>query len=727
MLGGADGPAAFVIAGDGFEMLAGPPDIEKILDAHPQFTDAVAGFAAGTRPPRGRPVGQPRRPAGLGLRRHRCSAGATGRRAVRPGLQPGGGAPTTGPSGSGWSTATSPTPTTPSRIPGHRWTPRSATTWSATSCPRWSPARAPGSLLEGVQWLDGDIADFIGSRLFYRKIVGKLWLVAVPFVAILLLRLLTFLPGVHGLLHHHAQRWLLGFGLLVAFIIVVAAVAAAATLLRVNRALRETAVSGRSDPASHNAPPRAEAARLVTKGYAGMISGHTHEPELSVVGTGFYANTGSGTASVVGRPSRLRLPHPFVTVHRFSYVEIQGGAVLEREAVAARGAGPVAGPAGAGGPGPEQGGHVHHRGGRCPAQRPDLAPRRRRGSGGWVVRRRVRRVAAGVLLLSGVLNVVFAALWHITGTRPVDHWLPFGVHPLSGGGGHGGRTGPAGPGPGHPPGPPAGVGGHHRAVPGHARPTAWSRADRPRGPPSDCCSPCGCSSSTSISGSSPPGSPGCSSGWPRPAWWSSPPPPASATCWAPGTVSHFDVVFLLVVVVVLVRCCWWPLPGRESRRTGAAREEAFDRARGIIEHHGGDTLDYFALRDDKSWFFTGESLVAYSVINGVMLVSPDPIGPPAGPGRGVVGRHGHGPVQQLAALGAGRLAVVAAGLPGGGPGRPLHRRRGHRRRQPVHPQGQVDEVPAGRLQPDEEGRLPGRVLRLDRRRPGRAQGPSCSS
>ena len=91
-----------------------------------------------------------------------------------------------------------------------------------------------------------------------------------------------------------------------AFIIVVAAVAAGATLLRVNRALRETAVSARSDPATHNAPARAEAARLVTQGYAGMISGHTHEPELSVVGTGFYANTGSGTASVVGR----QLPVP---------------------------------------------------------------------------------------------------------------------------------------------------------------------------------------------------------------------------------------------------------------------------------------------------------------------------------------------------------------------------------------------------------------------------------
>ena len=195
--------------------------------------------------------------------------------------------------------------------------------------PELESRQSPGSLLEGVQWLDGDAADFIGSRLFYRKIVGKLWLAAVPFVAILLLRLLTFLPGVRPLLHHHAERWLLGFGLLVAFIMLVAGVAAGATLLRVNRALRESSVSNRSDPATHNAPARAQAARLVTQGYAGMISGHTHEPELSVVGNGFYANTGSGTASVKGRPSRLRLPHPFVTVHRFSYVEMTGDTVLE--------------------------------------------------------------------------------------------------------------------------------------------------------------------------------------------------------------------------------------------------------------------------------------------------------------------------------------------------------------------------------------------------------------
>ena len=102
--------------------------------------------------------------------------------------------------------------------------------------------------------VDGDIGDFIGSRLFYRKIVGKLWLVAVPFVAVLLLRLLTFLPGVGGLLHHHAERWLLGFGSLVVFMIIVAGVAAAATLLRVNRALAETAVSARSGPGQSQRP-----------------------------------------------------------------------------------------------------------------------------------------------------------------------------------------------------------------------------------------------------------------------------------------------------------------------------------------------------------------------------------------------------------------------------------------------------------------------------------------
>jgi lysylphosphatidylglycerol synthetase-like protein (DUF2156 family) len=54
----------------------------------------------------------------------------------------------------------------------------------------------------------------------------------------------------------------------------------------------------------------------------------------------------------------------------------------------------------------------------------------------------------------------------------------------------------------------------------------------------------------------------------------------------------------------------------------------FTRARDIVRRHGEDTLAYFALRDDKRWFFAGDSVVAFAVIGGICLVSPDPIGPP---------------------------------------------------------------------------------------------------
>ena len=46
VLGSFHLPGLLVIAGDGFEMLAAAPDMAGILDAHPQFTDAVKGFAA---------------------------------------------------------------------------------------------------------------------------------------------------------------------------------------------------------------------------------------------------------------------------------------------------------------------------------------------------------------------------------------------------------------------------------------------------------------------------------------------------------------------------------------------------------------------------------------------------------------------------------------------------------------------------------------------------------
>jgi lysyl-tRNA synthetase class 2 len=358
-----------------------------------------------------------------------------------------------------------------------------------------------------------------------------------------------------------------------------------------------------------------------------MVSGHTHEPELSVVGVGFYANTGSGTASVVSRPSRLRLPHPFVTLQRFSYVELRASTVLEVKLWLWEI--PV----------------------RSPVMLERLAQARNKvdmrtltqvgalptgptwplnptGLQQWVLRRRIRRVAAAVLLITGLLNVVFAALWHIPSIRAVDYWLPFGIHPLSVI-----ESIVAG----------LALCGLARGVRRGLQPV-WlatlfvllaSTADR-------------------LIQGRPPSGPAIAlvfclwllierqhfrvkpSGVSRLFIWM-----ASGglvviavlaglgSLFRNGHRDAFDLVFLLVVAVVLLLLLLVALPSSESRRTGSARQEAFKQARAIIQAHGGDTLDYFALRDDKSFFFTGESLVAYSVINGVMLVSPDPIGPPA--------------------------------------------------------------------------------------------------
>ncbi|MGH9095558.1 MAG: bifunctional lysylphosphatidylglycerol flippase/synthetase MprF, partial [Acidimicrobiales bacterium] len=64
-----------------------------------------------------------------------------------------------------------------------------------------------------------------------------------------------------------------------------------------------------------------------------------------------------------------------------------------------------------------------------------------------------------------------------------------------------------------------------------------------------------------------------------------------------------------------------------TRRRHGGDMTGLDRARGIIARHGSGTLDYFALRPDKQFFFWGDTVVAHAVYGGVCLVSPDPVGP----------------------------------------------------------------------------------------------------
>jgi len=62
-----------------------------------------------------------------------------------------------------------------------------------------------------------------------------------------------------------------------------------------------------------------------------------------------------------------------------------------------------------------------------------------------------------------------------------------------------------------------------------------------------------------------------------------------------------------------------------------------ERARALVRAHGTDTLDYFALRSDKSYFFTaaGDAMLAYTYRSGYALVAADPIGRPAARARAI--------------------------------------------------------------------------------------------
>ncbi len=96
-----------------------------------------------------------------------------------------------------------------------------------------------------------------------------------------------------------------------------------------------------------------------------------------------------------------------------------------------------------------------------------------------------------------------------------------------------------------------------------------------------------------------------------------------------ATASLTAVGFTLIVTALYV--VTRPVVDRRiSTHAGSTERRIAElRAREIVRRHGRGTLDYFALRDDKQFFFFRDTLVAYAVYGGVALVSPDPIGPEA--------------------------------------------------------------------------------------------------
>jgi lysyl-tRNA synthetase len=81
------------------------------------------------------------------------------------------------------------------------------------------------------------------------------------------------------------------------------------------------------------------------------------------------------------------------------------------------------------------------------------------------------------------------------------------------------------------------------------------------------------------------------------------------------------VAGLLILLYLVLRTFVQADPPSADRRA---------RAEGIVRQRGDDTLDYFALRRDKNYFFSsdGKSLIAYLYVRGTAMVAADPIGPP---------------------------------------------------------------------------------------------------
>jgi lysylphosphatidylglycerol synthetase-like protein (DUF2156 family) len=175
---------------------------------------------------------------------------------------------------------------------------------------------------------------FVASRLTYRRVVRWLWWLLLPIAVALLARLPDWLLfGVPGKLEPFSSR-LLALGLTLAAEVIVAGV----MLAVVNHRVWHSAGRSLLGPPAHRANDNArEAARpILAAGGAGLVTGHTLQPELARVGTGFYANSGACGEVVEERASRLGLPPVFVHIRQVSWVEIEAGAEVHARLLLAR-------------------------------------------------------------------------------------------------------------------------------------------------------------------------------------------------------------------------------------------------------------------------------------------------------------------------------------------------------------------------------------------------------
>lgn len=628
VLAGWDGPGVFVIAGDGFEQLHDPvAPIGAILDAHHEWAETVEAFASdpdhtvvilsGNHD--GNIAWDPHMAEVLAARLGASSFALS----VDLVLETGAGDQRVhvvhGNQDDPYNAFVD--PRSPIDTPTGHHVVRQV-------LPQFDRTVKPGGLLDGLTWLSepAQAGEMVGSRLLYRSLVGRIWWLAIPFLAASALRLIAFLPGVEALLDAHAVGWLYGLGVAMIVLVLLTAAVALVTMLGVHRALANTEIGERSGVGAHNAATRERAARMVELGYSGMIAGHTHSPELSVVGPGFYANSGCGVEVLGPRPARFGLPRPFTSVRRCARVELQAADELEVRLVLGDTPLPVDSALERFVMKPD----------RDTPDTPQVVASLPSGAtwpidaarlGEFARTRRVRRRAAGLLLVIAALNVASALLGSLLDRFEIIDVIVTGRFPRA-----------------------AGIlavvigvalVGLARGVRRGYR-SAWSAAtllltlsafamiakgiDLEEGIVNLVVAIVFVAERNyfrvSFAGER---------RWRTAA--------AVLTMTALALVALLAVVFettdgvssgwvalavaTIVLLAVMLRRASHPDVGADQ-----SDPSTYDRALDIVERFGGDTLDYTALRDGSSRLFAGDGLIAYTVAESTMVIAPDPICPP---------------------------------------------------------------------------------------------------
>jgi len=646
---GLEGPGVVVLAGDCWELLGEPhTDPARGLAAHPRLAGALKRFAEGTD--RHVVVLPGNHDGALGwnlpaIRTVRKQLGATVAFAVELTLCTGTGERKV-------------------RVEhGHQFDPA-----NAFVDPR-DPGETPlghhvvTDLLPAVndpkaRWLDGiafmaepaEAGDLIASRLIYRRVLPRFAWLLVPFVIAGLLGLLDLANGSKLIDRSIVAALTVGLGLCAA--VVVGTIGWLLVLAGPLRSVRPD-LSGGAAPG--NDGPRYAAGERVAEGCAGLITGHTHMPELTDLGAGFYANTGCGGAVIHRRIGRAGLPDAFSVARHVSWVELEAGASLHVRLYVGHQETPST--------------TLVERLATRPTPVASARPAQMASwpgddnwpvmGGEWRQRRRVRRIAATLIALAGVLNVASAITPPLrTRLNDINDVFPLAVsqaaavltvlagvallmlaravrrgqrnawlvavtllassallHVVKGLDFEEGVF--------------AGLGAfwlaaHHLDFKAMSDRGATGRSIRNLLIGGVTAVTAGVVATEAFHGR-------------RPRL-----PLARAieavadrmvgitTIALPRHVDRFLVPTLLATSVGLVVAAGWTLfQPVIAHRLDDRPEEAEAQARRLVAAHGGDTLAFFALRDDKRWFFHGDTLVAYAIHQGVCLVSPDPIGPVA--------------------------------------------------------------------------------------------------